>query len=68
MARKQNPPKPISWNVYKIASKAVLLGDVEAPDEAGAIEKPAAEFGDEPPQECKWPHHVALPAKGCRAA
>ncbi len=38
MARKPEPPKPRSWNVYKISSKAVWLGDVEAPDEASAIE------------------------------
>jgi hypothetical protein len=36
------PPKPITWNVYKIASKAVWLGEVEAPDEATAMEKGAA--------------------------
>jgi hypothetical protein len=44
MARKPEPPKPVRWNVYKIASKAVWLGTVEAPDEAAAIEKAAAEF------------------------
>jgi hypothetical protein len=32
------------WNVYKIASKAVRLGEVEAPDEAAAMERAAAEF------------------------
>jgi hypothetical protein len=60
MAKKPEPPKPISWNVYKIASKAVWQGDVEAPDEATAMEKAAAEFKcrpkadgntcDDPPQ------------------
>jgi hypothetical protein len=30
--------------VYKIAAKAVRLATVEAPDEAAAIEKGAAEF------------------------
>jgi hypothetical protein len=45
MAKKRlEPPKPISWNVYKIASKAVWLGEVEAPDETVAMEKAAAEF------------------------
>jgi hypothetical protein len=39
MAKKPELPKPISWNVYKIASKAVWLGEVEAPDEAAAMEK-----------------------------
>jgi hypothetical protein len=46
MAKKPvpEPPKPIRWSVYKIASKAVWLGDVEAQDEAAAMEKAAAEF------------------------
>jgi hypothetical protein len=44
VAKKPEPPKPIVWNVYKIASKAVWLGTVEALDEASAIEKGAAEF------------------------
>jgi hypothetical protein len=44
MAKKPEPPRPIRWNVYKIASKAVWLGAVEAPDEATAIKKGAAEF------------------------
>jgi hypothetical protein len=44
MAKKPEPPKPISWNVYKIAPKAVRLGAVEAPDEIAALEKAAAEF------------------------
>jgi hypothetical protein len=45
MAKKPTePPKPIVWNVYKFASKAVWLGAVEAPDEATAIERGAAEF------------------------
>jgi hypothetical protein len=45
MAKKpEPPPKPLRWGVYKIASKAVWLGNVEAPDETAAIEKGAAEF------------------------
>jgi hypothetical protein len=44
MAKKPEPPKPINWTVYKIANKLVWLGDVEAPDEAAALEKAAAEF------------------------
>jgi hypothetical protein len=39
-----NAPKSIIWKIYKIANKAVWLGDVEAPDEAGAMEKAAAEY------------------------
>ncbi len=41
---REPPPKPIRWGIYKIASKAVWLGNVEATDEAAAIEKGAAEF------------------------
>jgi hypothetical protein len=41
---KKKPPKPTSWNIYQIAAKAVRPGDVEAPDEAAAMEMAAAEF------------------------
>jgi hypothetical protein len=44
MAKKPEPPKPTSWNIYRIASKAVWPGEVEAPDEAAAMENAAAEF------------------------
>jgi hypothetical protein len=44
MAKKPEPSKPTTWNIYKIASKAVWLGTVEAPDEATAMEKAAAKF------------------------
>ena len=37
-------PAPIRWEIFKIASKSVWLGSVEAPDEATAIEKAAEEF------------------------
>jgi hypothetical protein len=43
MAKNPEPPKPTTWAIYKIA-KAVRLGVVEAPDEAAAMEKAAAEF------------------------
>ena len=43
MAKKPEPPKPLSWKIYKIAAKAVWIGEVEAPNEAAAIEKAAAE-------------------------
>jgi hypothetical protein len=42
--KKPEPPKPTTWTIYKLAAKAVWLGTVEAPDEATAIEKAAAEF------------------------
>jgi hypothetical protein len=44
MAKKLEPSKPISWSIYKIAAKQTWLGEVEAPDEAAAIEKAAAEY------------------------
>jgi hypothetical protein len=47
MAKKPEPPKPISWNVYKIAKKAVWRGTVEAPDKSAAVEKAAQEFKTE---------------------
>jgi hypothetical protein len=37
-------PQPTSWNVYKIASKAVWLGEVAAPEEQAAMERAAAEL------------------------
>jgi hypothetical protein len=42
--RSPQPPKPTNWGIYKLASKAFWLGNVEAPDEASAIGKGAAEF------------------------
>jgi 1,2-phenylacetyl-CoA epoxidase PaaB subunit len=44
MLRKPEPPPLLSFDVYKIASKAVWLGSVQAPDNAMAIEKAAEEF------------------------
>jgi hypothetical protein len=44
MANKSEPSKPIIWNVFKITAKAIFLGVIEAPDEATAIERGAAEF------------------------
>lgn len=43
MAKKPEPPKTISWNVYKIAKKGVRLETVEAPDKRSAIKKTAAD-------------------------
>jgi Ser/Thr protein kinase RdoA (MazF antagonist) len=47
MAKKPEPPNPTSWDVYKIARKAVWLGTVEAPDKRAAVEKAAQEFKTE---------------------
>jgi hypothetical protein len=43
----KQPPeqtKPTRWEIFKIASKSVWIGSVEAPDEASAILKAAEEF------------------------
>jgi hypothetical protein len=67
--------------IYKIASKAVWLGEVEAPDEAAAIESRGIQGaghgadgdtamprrkGEVNRAERKWRHHVALPAEKMR--
>jgi hypothetical protein len=44
MPRKPEPPPSSTWDVYKVAKKAVWLGSVEAPDKGAAIEKAAEEF------------------------
>jgi hypothetical protein len=38
------PPAPTRWEIFKIASKSVWLGSVEAANEAEAIQKAAEEF------------------------
>lgn len=43
-AWQRNPNRAISWNVYKIAAKAVLLRAVEATDHAAEVAEAAAEF------------------------
>jgi hypothetical protein len=47
MPKRPQPPGPTSWNVYKIAKKAIWLGSVEAPDKQAAVEKAAQEFKTE---------------------
>jgi len=44
MTKSPEPPAPIRWEIFKIASKSVWLGSVEAPNEAEAIRKAAEEF------------------------
>ena len=45
VARKpQSPPRPIKWGIYKVAAKQTWIGEVEAANEAEAIEKAAKEF------------------------
>ena len=36
--------QPTSWNIYKVAAKAIWLGTVEAPGKKAAIEAAAKEF------------------------
>jgi Ser/Thr protein kinase RdoA (MazF antagonist) len=44
MAKKPELPTPTSWDVYKIANKAIWLSTVEAPDKQAAVEKAAQQF------------------------
>jgi hypothetical protein len=44
LAMRQVSPPTTTWSVYKIASKLVWLGAVEASDEATAMEKAAAAY------------------------
>ena len=44
MAKNPEPPLLSSWNIYKVAKKAIWLGTVEAPDKQAAIEKGVQEF------------------------
>ncbi len=37
-------PTPLSWDIYRAANKAKLIGSVEAGDAEAAIEKAAIEF------------------------
>ena len=43
MAKKPTNP-PLRWDIYKAASKAKLIGTVEAADADEAIEKGAKEY------------------------
>ena len=40
MVKKPKATTPASWDVYKIAKKAIWLGTVEASDKQAAVEKP----------------------------
>jgi hypothetical protein len=47
MARKPEPSPVSSWDIFKVAKKAIWLGTVEAPDKQAAIAKGAKEFKTE---------------------
>jgi hypothetical protein len=44
MARKPEPPQPICWDIYRVASKGKLLGTIEADNAGEAVKKAAEEF------------------------
>jgi hypothetical protein len=43
MAKKQEPPKPVTWDVYPGAHRAIWLANVVAASEDDAIERVANE-------------------------
>ena len=43
MPRKPEPPPLSTWDVFRVAHRAIWLGTVEATDERDAIEKVAKE-------------------------
>jgi hypothetical protein len=43
--KEPEPPNPIRWNMYKIASEAVWLDEVEALDDTAAMEKAVVNSG-----------------------
>jgi hypothetical protein len=40
----QQPAQPIKWGIYKVAAKQTWVSEIEAIDEAEAIEKAAEQF------------------------
>jgi hypothetical protein len=46
--RKSEPHLAPIWDIYPAIERAIRLGDVEAADEAEAIEKAAEKFGQDP--------------------
>jgi len=44
VVRKPQTPQPMKWAIYKVAAKQIWLGEIEATDEAEAIEKAAEQF------------------------
>ena len=54
MAKKTEPPKPTSWDIYRVAYKGKLLGTVEA-DNAGEAVKKAAHAASDTYHRPQWP-------------
>jgi hypothetical protein len=44
MAKKPEPPKAVTWDVYRAAHKPKIVGSVQAVDADEAIQKAAQEF------------------------
>jgi 1,2-phenylacetyl-CoA epoxidase PaaB subunit len=44
MAKKSEPPKLVTWDVYRAASKPKIVGSVQAADADEAVQKAAQEF------------------------
>jgi hypothetical protein len=44
MAKKPEPPEPVTWDVYRAAHKPKIVGSVQAVDAAEAVQKAAQEF------------------------
>jgi len=44
MAKKPEPAKPLTWDVYRAAHKPKIVGTVEAVDAGEAVQKAAQEF------------------------
>jgi hypothetical protein len=47
MAKTPEPPQPLRWDIYRVASKGKLLGTVEADNAGEAVTKAAEEFSGE---------------------
>jgi hypothetical protein len=44
MAKKPEPPKLVTWDVYRAARKPKIVGSVQAADLDEAVQKAAQEF------------------------
>jgi 2-C-methyl-D-erythritol 4-phosphate cytidylyltransferase len=44
VVREPQTPQPMKWAIYKVAAKQIWIGEIEATDEAEAIQKAAEQF------------------------